>query len=328
LGVAQKPGAPCCSILSLEPPHGVLVRNNTTGQTFEFKVDASEYGRLKAGDAITLNAATKKITAIKGVGRSYPISQPNPATPCCSVTNVMPAPDVPCCGMVGVHDDTNNKDYMIKVDKSVANQLKAGQPVFKLEPGDGYKFQPIDGYQPVDGIVIFKLGTGNNASFYSYPMGAQGSGNSTGKTGGLNTATYELIKNPSLKGATGKLFLKLPADAEFIINKVLASGDKKYIGQFFKGDNIGLFPGSYDVYIYGAEVPNVKIQKGAETRLKVGVLNLTDALDYRVYGPNGNTYVELFTGPKKVGLPVGLYSVTVSGQSQEVTIKDGEVTDF
>ncbi|MBI1343597.1 MAG: hypothetical protein GC171_11740 [Terrimonas sp.] len=142
-------------------------------------------------------------------------------------------------------------------------------------------------------------------------------------------ATYEMKKNPSMKGATGRLILQLPADAEFSMNKVLASGDKKYIGHFFRGDNIGLFPGNYDVYIYGAIVSNVEIQKGMETRIKAGVLNLTDALLYRVYGPNGKTWVEMFKGPKKIGLPVGTYSISVNnGQTQDIAIKDGEETEF
>lgn len=52
LAQKQKPVSPCCSILSIGPVDGivpdptapvdgvVLMRNNTTGQTFQFKADA------------------------------------------------------------------------------------------------------------------------------------------------------------------------------------------------------------------------------------------------------------------------------------------------
>ena len=67
---AQKPIAPCCGILSLAPPNGVVVRNNITGQTFQFKADALDFANLKTGDAISYESPKETVTFIKGVARA------------------------------------------------------------------------------------------------------------------------------------------------------------------------------------------------------------------------------------------------------------------
>ena len=192
LGIAQKPIAPCCGILSLAPPNGVVVRNNITGQTFQFKADALDFANLKTGDAISYESPKETVTFIKGVARAYSISQPDPGIPCCGITNLnVPAPTEPCCTMIGVHDNTTNEDFILQVDKSIARQLKKGQTVYKYGPVDGFKFSSDDGYGPVDGVygfAAFKLGTGN-ASLHSYPIKKQDGGSSIGKVDGSNSST-------------------------------------------------------------------------------------------------------------------------------------------
>lgn len=180
LCAAQKPEAPCCTILSLNPPDGIIVRNNTTGQTFLFKADALDYPNLKPGDAVSYDASSGKVTAIKGVMRSYTISKPDPLEPCCGITSFNLIPGEPCCGIVGIHNNSTNQDFTIRVDRSILNQLKVGQSVYRLEtsgggnigPVDGDKVGPIDGdkFGPVDGYAGFVLGSGASAMHYTYPI--------------------------------------------------------------------------------------------------------------------------------------------------------------
>lgn len=138
--LAQKPQSPCCTILSVGPVDGivlidpigpvdaiVLMRNNTTGQTFQFKPDALDLNSLHIGDAINVDMSSNKITSIKGIARTYSISQPNPGTPCCSIANIQPNPALPCCSIVSIQNNGNT--YSFSVPKNISSTLKVGQPV-------------------------------------------------------------------------------------------------------------------------------------------------------------------------------------------------------
>ena len=142
---SQKSADPCCGIIGLNPSGTVIVRNNTTGQTFLFKADELDYPNLKTGDAVSYDAASRKVTGIKGIMRSYAISQPDPIEPCCGITTVKLIPGEPCCGAVGIHNNSTNQDYTIKVDKSILSQLKVGQSVYRLETSGGDNAGPVDG---------------------------------------------------------------------------------------------------------------------------------------------------------------------------------------
>ncbi|MBI1343598.1 MAG: hypothetical protein GC171_11745 [Terrimonas sp.] len=324
----------------------------------------TKQGSLPLGTQVEADFITGKATLVNNPVVQYKLVKAIFSRACCNISAIEKSFDYSKCYIIAKKDTANGITYFIirtsVVNQSLPSKLKLGIPIYERNyNGIRYailKNPDADGAEYMS--LSFNFGYMTNTAYNSIPKAnnpgslaenanasqAQTQKLNTGqgvvnaeveqKPGNLNaiqnknTPTYEIANNASLKGATGRLILKLPDDADFSIHKVLASGDKKYIGQFFRGDNIGLFPGNYDVYIYGAIVPNVEIQKGMETRIKAGVLNFTDALLYRVYGPNGNTWVEMFKGPKKIGLPVGTYSISVNGQSMEIVIKDGEVTDF
>ena len=164
LTFAQKSEAPCCTILSLQQPDVIIVRNITTGQTFIFKANAQDYSNLKQGDAVSYDASTSKVVAIKGVNSSYSISQPNPQSPCCTIQNIQPNPVTPCCNFVNIHNNNTNQDFSVSVDKALAAQLNSGMSVYRLEPSGG------DNVGPVDGYAGFIVGIGRSAMHYTYPI--------------------------------------------------------------------------------------------------------------------------------------------------------------
>jgi hypothetical protein len=166
---AQKFGAPCCNIIMLEPPDGVTIRNNTTGRTFMIKADGLDYGNLKVGDQISADLASNRVTGIKGVSRSYSISQPNPFEPCCGITAIKPDPLDPCCGIVSIKNNATNEVFNIQVNKSVSSQLSPGMSVYRLETSGGNNAGPVDA-GPVDGYAGFVVGKGSSAMHYTYPI--------------------------------------------------------------------------------------------------------------------------------------------------------------
>jgi hypothetical protein len=180
ISYAQKSADPCCGIIKLQSPDGVIIRNNATGRTFLIKADALDFGNLKVGDQVSADFGSSRVTGIKGVERNYSISQMNPADPCCTVTSIKPYPAAPCCSMVGLKNNTTNEAFDVRVDKAVSSQLSQGMSVYRLEtsggtnigPVDGDKLGPVDGdkFGPVDGYAGFVVGTGNNAMHYTYPI--------------------------------------------------------------------------------------------------------------------------------------------------------------
>jgi len=215
--IAQKSGTPCCTILSLQPPNGIIVRNNVNGHTFLFNADALDYPNLKTGDAIVYEAASGKVTAIKGVTRNYSISQPIPGTPCCSIQNIQPNPEAPCCTLVGIHNNNTNQDFTVLVDKAIASQLNTGMSVYRLEtsgggnvgPVDGDKIGPVDGdktgpvdgdkFGPVDGYAGSVVGSGASAMHYTYPIKGKKSNSSVNNSPAADNGYSSIIAHCEIR---------------------------------------------------------------------------------------------------------------------------------
>jgi type VI protein secretion system component Hcp len=136
-----------------------------------------------------------------------------------------------------------------------------------------------------------------------------------------------VISNASIKGATGKISVTLPADAECEI-KIYDPADNKFLGSFKKSDAIILFPGTYKVKVSNADVNDVPVRQGMETRLKAGILSLASPVDYKLYDLTKKTFFGSYKGPKKIGLPVGIYQLSLNERFQQIVIKDGETLEF
>ena len=167
---AQKPLEPCCSILTLQPPDGLVIRDNGTGRIFRVKADAFDYANLKMGDQVNADYSSNKVTQIRGISRNYQISEPDPLDPCCGIRSINVNGLTPCCSIVTITDNGTGETYTAEVNKEVAKQLKTGQAVYRLEPPDSKHYSPVDGYSPVDSYVGFNLINGSKRASYGYPM--------------------------------------------------------------------------------------------------------------------------------------------------------------
>jgi hypothetical protein len=154
---------------------------------------------------------------------------------------------------------------------------------------------------------------------------------STEKTGAVSSASTccTVVPNPIMKGRLGRLVVTYPEGTKAGARIGVSKGDKESTSGY--GDKaFELLPGSYTVVISGKRVDNVTVQSGHDTKVKVGVLRVTAPGGTRigVLDKDGKTELISGYGSKQFGLPIGTLYVSVAGQSEAVTIKDGQITDF
>jgi len=138
-----------------------------------------------------------------------------------------------------------------------------------------------------------------------------------------------VVPNPTMKGRLGRLVVTYPEGTKTDAGIDVFKGDKRathgYGNKAFE-----LLPGSYSVVISGKRVDNVTVQSGHDTKVKVGVLRVTapGGTGIDVLDKDAKTRLTHGYGNKEFGLPIGTVYVSVHGQSEAVTIKDGQITDF
>jgi hypothetical protein len=335
---------PCCGILSIgpvdgivgaEPPDGIgpvdgitLVRNNITGRTFLFYADASDKNNLHVGDAINADLTTNKIIAIKNVAKTYAISQPNPATPCCSIASIELKTGEPCCGIVTLLN--NGITYSFSVPKNISSNLKVGQPAF-MALQNSYAF--------------FQVNTNGSMATYSYPaennasMGSKTSskpptdssrimdtnGGMTRVTMGNNS--WEIKSDPNLKGLGGEVIMQIPKEIRFNTHmKFFNAGDtKKMVASWFGNNKADLLEGAYDIVVDDKYIiKNVPVEKGKQTILHMGVLQWSG------YGTvtleNADHKKFSYAPPFKIVLPEGTYYIVGKKQPNTIVITNGNLT--
>lgn len=143
---------------------------------------------------------------------------------------------------------------------------------------------------------------------------------------------WEMKANPSLKGATGRLLVKVPTKASMIF-QVYKGGEQdpyKHITAWYDSAASNFMPGKYDVKIWDARIDGVPVERGKDTRIRVGVLHVMLDGTYEVYDESKTKKV--FGGhakeKSKIVLPAGTYHVKVKDAFGETVIKDGQVTQF
>lgn len=102
------------------------------------------------------------------------------------------------------------------------------------------------------------------------------------------------------------------------------------LGFHQQGIPAGTYPGTYEVEISKKRLTGVAIQSAHDTRVKAGVLQITAGGNTRVDVPevDGQSPLTGEFGNQTIGLPVGIFQVNVSGQAEQVTIGDRQVTEF
>ncbi len=132
----------------------------------------------------------------------------------------------------------------------------------------------------------------------------------------------------NMKGVLGRLDINFPADVERNI-LIYQQTDNKFLRSVSYNDKTyTIAPGEYRFTITNVPVENTPIQKGHETRLKMGFLNVVSEGDWHLYNETKEKAFTSGNKPKKLPLPVGSYQLKLGTQFYPFTIKDKETVEY
>jgi hypothetical protein len=135
-----------------------------------------------------------------------------------------------------------------------------------------------------------------------------------------------------LSEGMGRIVVNYPGEAASRQTRIdlYKAGDPTSLDGAYGNHAVEMAPGLYDVVISGKRVAGVTVQAGHDTQVKVGVLHLYANPQTRIdlLDPAGGKPLIDGYGEQSYGLPVGPVSVQVAGQSETVTINDGQITEF
>ncbi|HMK05600.1 MAG TPA: hypothetical protein VK489_15470 [Ferruginibacter sp.] len=345
------PGEPCCNIIARDIKKNLVVaRDNTTGRLTTFKTDNLDINGIKKGDPVSIDLQTKKITAISGAVRNYPAIQPDRAQPvgilialqidnaetisgigtpgpngaapindiktkinygepCCSIINIQPDPAEPCCSIVSFKNSTSGVSSQFKAPKNISNNLKTSDAVY-VAP---------DPAEPINDFAIVQTNANGQMASYGYPATSAGTGEKT-------NAKW-VVNKVNAKSGTGKLFVTLPENTAWDMT-IFPAGSDKVLSNTMLQYSFSLLPGSYDLEINHIKITSVPVEKGNTTRLKTGVLHITNPTSWTLYDEAKKIVLINSSSAGKRGLPIGKYKLTIMGQDASIEIKDGETVEM
>ncbi len=139
---------------------------------------------------------------------------------------------------------------------------------------------------------------------------------------------WEMKTNAALKGNTGRIRFDCK-DSVIIRMHFFNPGEQKHFDSWYKCETANFLPGSYDITVSGVRINNVPVQKGSDTRIRLGVLsvNVTGNMPWQVNDLSGKKVYNNY-GSKKIALPVGEYKVMMKGRELGVRVEDGKVVEF
>ncbi len=261
----------------------------------------------------------------------------NPLEPCCGIVSIQPDPLDPCCAIVSFKNNSTGVVSKFQVPKNISSSIKVGNPVYS-EPVNGIRInyaEPISGMkinnaEPINEFAIVQSSYGSSngqMASYGYPAS---SGNGAG--GNANDAAKWVITPvPAMKGVLGKLNTKFSEDADWSID-VRTAAENKFItnrSSYSKhGPMQDIAPGTYNFQLNTILVENVPIEKGKETRLKAGFLNIVSEGVWQLYDETQKIFHTSGNKPKKIVLPIGSYQLKLGGQFFPVVIKDKETVEY
>lgn len=150
------------------------------------------------------------------------------------------------------------------------------------------------------------------------------------KTVEENDAEKWTITSSGTKGATGTVSITLPEGLEWHLD--IKSSDDKALGKWDDRWNnkktISLLPGAYNIFFTYIPLRAVPIQKGMNTRLKAGILDVVSTGQWQIWNEEKTKVHVVYYKPTKIGLPIGRYHIELNGLYQAIEIKEGEVTEF
>ena len=318
---SQNPGEPCCAVVGINTAtNTVIARNNATGRLFTFKTDGTDIRSVKLKDAVTANANLTSVVAVNGAVRKYgaePVNSPqiNWSEPCCSIVQIDNLE--PCCNMVSAKNKTTGAVITFKVPKPVLGTVKIGDGVFSDSLGSGY--------WPMAIIQSSYQGENGQLNSFGYPIE---SGNQSSQE---SSAGKWVISTANVKGVFGRLNTDFPSDVEWSVD-IRKSADNKFItnrsGFSKHGPAQDVAPGIYNFRLNTILVENVPIERGKETRLKTGVLNIVSPGHWELYDETKTRFHTSGNKLKKIALPAGSYQLKLGGQFFPVVIRDKETVEY
>jgi hypothetical protein len=135
-------------------------------------------------------------------------------------------------------------------------------------------------------------------------------------------------ENPDMKGRLGRVVVAFPNGAVPKDTRVDVLKDGKVVQGGYGNQSWELLSGAYEVSISGKRIGNVTVKPGHDTTVKVGVLRVSAGKDTRVDVLDIGNKLTGGYGNQVIGLPPGSFNIQVAGQSERVTISEGQVTDF
>lgn len=400
---AQNDAEPITGIIARDLKNNIVVaRNNTTGRLFCFKADNLDIKAVSKGDAVNVNWQTRKVTAISGAVRNYPVIQPDKAEPvgiliALRIDNAEPITDIvtpkinnaepiagivtpkvnnaepvgkptmntnsaaPVNGIVSIQVDNaepisgivtpkinnaepvgkpriNNaeppsivtaknrltgKTFQFKVPAAIAKTLKVGDPAYAEPVND----MQINYSEPINDFAIVQSSYGNsNGQMASYGYPATSADETTGNAN--DAEKWVITPISTMKGVLGRLDINFPPDVERNI-LIYQTTDHEFIRSVSRNDKTyTIAPGEYRFTLTNVPVDNVPIQKGHETRLKAGFLDIVSEGHWDLYDEAKEKAYTSGNKPKKLPLPVGRYQIKLGGQFYPVVIKDGETVEY
>lgn len=335
---AQDPGEPCCNVVGIHPAKNIVVaRNNTTGRLFAFTADAMDIKAVQLKDPVTTNADVSLVTAVNGVARKY-MSEPvntikktnaepgnnikfsntepvgivhiNWASPCCSIVQIDNAE--PCCNIVTAKNKTTGATIKFKVPALVLSSVKVGDPVYA---------------EPCCGMAIIQSSyqsNGGEMNSFGYPIESGSSSNE------VSSNAKWVISAANMKGVLGRLNTNFPEGVDWTLD--INTPENKFLtnrSSYSKhGPSYDLAPGIYIFSLNTFAVENVPIERGKETRLKTGVLNIVSEGRWEIYNETKEKYHTSGNKPKRMALPVGSYQLLLGEQFYPIVIKDKETVEY
>lgn len=336
--IAQDPAEPCCSIVGIDPANKtVYARNFKTGKLFSFRVNETDIKSFKLKDPViagtdltvsSINGVVKKYKAepvnVLRVSNAEPvnavnkvkINQAEPAglvqvdnqEPCCAVVTIDNGE--PCCNIISAKNKTTGATIIFRAPREIAKTVSIGDPVYA---------------EPVNGLAIIQsVYQSNNAetSSYAYPI-------ESGEGVEEKASGKWVISNANMKGVLGRLNLDYPKDVEWSVD--IRNSDNKFITNRSSASKHGSYdiaPGTYNIRLNTVVVENVPFEKGRQTRLKAGYLDIVSSDGWQLYDNDKKKFLTSGNKPKKIALPVGNYQVKLGGQFFPVVIKDNETVEY
>ena len=142
-----------------------------------------------------------------------------------------------------------------------------------------------------------------------------------------NPTAKWVIDKLNAKGDNGNLVIDLPKDTKWDIT-IYTAGSDKVLSNTMLQKEFDLAPGNYDLEINHIMIKGVPIEKGNHTRLKAGVLKISNKTSWTLYDETKQQVLINSSSEETRGLPIGKYKLTINGKDHDVEIRDGKTVKY